>query len=282
MSMQLRITHTTGFEYDGKAVASYNQARLTPVTSPEQIVVHSKVEVHPKPWVYEYRDYFGSQVTSFEVLDPHDSMTVTATSTVRTDRAEPSDPVLGWDDLAGPEVADRWTEYLTLPPLVAPPEDLVERVAVLRQEAATPGAAAVAVCALVHDEVKYLPGSTDAGSTAGEAWGQRAGVCQDMVHVTLGALRTLGIPARYVSGYHHPWTDPVVGETVSGDSHAWVEWWDDGWRGFDPTASCPPDNRYVVLATGRDYVDVRPLAGIYSGGASTSRMTVEVDLTRLA
>ena len=87
MSMQLRIAHTTGFEYDGKANTSFNEARLTPLTLPGQIVVHSRVEVSPTPWVYTYRDYWGAQVTAFEVLDPHQSLTVTASATVHTDRS---------------------------------------------------------------------------------------------------------------------------------------------------------------------------------------------------
>ena len=84
MSMQLRIAHTTGFEYDGKANTSFNEARLTPLTLPGQIVAHSRVEVSPTPWAYTYKDYWGSQVTAFEVLDPHTSLTVTASATVHT------------------------------------------------------------------------------------------------------------------------------------------------------------------------------------------------------
>jgi transglutaminase-like putative cysteine protease len=281
MSMQLRIVHTTGFEYDGKAVASYNQARLTPQTTPEQIVVHSRLEVSPKPWTYEYRDYYGTLVTAFEVLDPHETMTVTATSTVQTNRPPTAAPLLGWDDVRAPEVADRWTEYLTRPDLVAPPEDFARRVRAIADDAARPGEAARQVCAMVHDEVEYLPGSTDVQSHAAVAWQQRAGVCQDMVHLVIGGLRVAGVPARYVSGYFHPRREPEVGETVRAESHAWVEWWDEGWHPFDPTNDTEPGDRYVVIATGRDYQDVKPLSGIYSG-AATSQMSVEVEVTRLA
>lgn len=281
MSMQLRIVHTTGFEYDGKAVASYNQARLTPLTTPEQIVVYSRLEVAPKPWTYEYRDYFGTLVTSFEVVDPHESMRVTATSTVHTTRPPTPAPVLGWADLAEREVADRWTEYLVVPEIVEPPADFAQRIKQIAADSALPGQAARQLCALVNDEVEYLPGSTDVQSHAAVAWQQRAGVCQDMVHLVIGGLRSMGIPARYVSGYFHPRTEPVVGQSVSGDSHAWVEWWDDGWHPFDPTNDEEPGDRYVVVATGRDYRDVKPLSGIYSG-AATSKMFVEVELTRLA
>ena len=148
MSMQLRIVHTTQFEYDGKAVASRNQARLTPQTMPGQIVVHRRIQVSPSPWTYEYRDYFGNEVTAFEVLDPHESMTVSASSTVHVLRSPAADPLLGWADLAAPEVADRWTEYLALPPSVVPPEDLADLVRAIGADAPLPGQAARAVCAL--------------------------------------------------------------------------------------------------------------------------------------
>jgi len=75
-----------------------------------------------------------------------------------------------------------------------------------------------------------------------------AGVCQDVAHIAMGALRSIGIPAGYVFGSLHPRPEPVVGGTVSGKSHAWVEWWDDGWRGFDPTNDTEPGDRHVIVA----------------------------------
>lgn len=281
MSMQLRIVHTTSFEYDGKAVASYNQARLTPLTTPGQIVVHSRLEVTPKPWTYEYRDYFGTHVTAFEVVDPHEAMTVVATSTVQTNRAPAPSPHATWESLTAREVDDRWTEYLTLPELVAPPSDFAQRVKEMAADHALPGTAAREVCAMVHKEVEFVPGATQVSSPAVHAWQQRAGVCQDMAHLVIGGLRSVGIPARYVSGYFHPHGSPVVGEPVLGESHAWVEWWDDDWHPFDPTNDHQPCDRYVTVATGRDYADVKPISGIYSG-PGTSRMAVEVEVTRLA
>jgi transglutaminase-like putative cysteine protease len=129
--------------------------------------------------------------------------------------------------------------------------------------------------------MEYRSGSTHVKSTGAEAWRQRSGVCQDMAHVAIGAMRHLGIPARYVSGYLHPRREPEVGETVRGESHAWVEWWDEGWHAFDPTNDGEPGDRYVVLATGRDYGDVKPISGIFTG-ARTEKMHVDVHITRLA
>lgn len=279
--MQLRVHHTTTFTYDGKATASFNQARLTPSTTTEQIVVHSRVEVSPKPWYYEYRDYFGALVTAFEVVDPHDHLVVSATSTVQTHRPPPAAPTLTWADMASREVSDRWTEDLVLPDLVLPPSDFATRVKQLAADASLPGEAALAVCEMVHDQVEHLPRDRQTQSFAAEAWQQRAGVAQDLAHLVIGGLRSLGIPTRYVAGYRHPDADPEVGATVPSEAHAWVEWWDDGWTAYDPSCGAAPDDRYVAIGAGRDHDDVRPLRGIYSG-ASTAAMEVEVEVTRLA
>lgn len=280
MSLQLRIVHTTGFEYDGKANTSFNEARLTPVTLPGQIVVHSRIEVSPTPWTYTYRDYWGSQVTAFEVLDPHTSLTVTATATVHTDRTPAGDPVLSWEQLREPRLVDAHTDHLTLSDRVAPAEELLATAREVVRRSATPSEAALTICLLVHDEVRYVSGSTTVDAAAASSWERRTGVCQDMAHIAIGALRAVGIPARYVSGYLHPAVEPEVGVPATGESHAWVEWWDEGWRGFDPTNAAEPGDRHVVTATGRDYGDVKPLAGIFSG-SGTSRMFVDVQVTRL-
>lgn len=113
------------------------------------------------------------------------------------------------------------------------------------------------------------------------AWGARQGVGQDLVHLAIGALRNHGVPARYVSGYLHPVADPVVDETITAHSHAWLEWWDGRWTAFDPANLRSPDDHYVVLAAWRDYADVAPLTGIFSG-VEISSMFVEVSVTRLA
>ena len=240
------------------------------MTLPGQIVVHSRVEVSPTPWAYTYKDYWGSQVTAFEVLDPHTSLTVTASATVHTDRSPVGDPVMTWEELRSDEVADLHTEALALPERVAPTDDLVAAARQIADASENPSTAAREICALVYREVKYVSGSTTVDAFAAHSWKERTGVCQDMAHIAIGALRSVGIPTRYVSGYLHPKVDPEVGESAKGESHAWVEWWDDGWRGFDPTNDTEPGDRHVIVATGRDYNDVKPLSGIFSG-SGTSR-----------
>lgn len=279
--MELKIVHVTGFSYDGLVRASYNEARLTPLSDAHQTVRHARIDVAPQPWAQTYRDYWGTTVTAFEVLDPHRELTVTATSAVRTSaRAEPT-PVGTWDELADPRLVDDLAELFTVSDRVRPPEDLRALVADLVADDGPPGAVAREVCRLVHQEVDYRPGSTDVHAEAATAWRQRSGVCQDIAHLVAGALRSVGIPCRYVSGYLLPRHDAAVGDVAHGESHAWVEWWDRGWQAFDPTNDQPPGERHVTVASGRDYADVRPLSGIYTG-AATSRMFVDVQFTRLA
>ncbi|HJQ07447.1 MAG TPA: transglutaminase family protein [Nocardioides sp.] len=280
--MQLRIVHVTGFEYDGEVSASYNEARMTPQTSAHQTVSHTRLEVTPHPWTQAYRDYWGTIVTGFEVLAPHGSLTVTATCMVQTEGPRPaSGTPLTWAELLDGPTAENLCEYLTVTDRVRPPADLVEQTRALVASGGGPSEVAREVCGLVRKAVDYVPGSTDVHDEAATAWSQGSGVCQDIVHLVVGALRSIGLPARYVSGYLLPSTDPVVGEAVHGESHAWVEWWDGSWTAYDPTNDEQPGERHVIVATGRDYADVRPLSGIYTG-AGTSRMFVNVQITRLS
>ncbi|HSV37914.1 MAG TPA: transglutaminase family protein [Nocardioidaceae bacterium] len=280
MSMQLKVSHTTGYKYEGTVVTSFNEARMTPITAPGQLVLSTRLDVNPSPFVYKYRDYWGAMVSAFEVTDVHHELLVTSTSVVHVDRHAAQPRWLSWDDLRDPKVVDRMCEYLSISRRVAPGEELAARLGSLRAASKGPTDFARSVCALVHDEVEYVFGSTHVHSHADDAWDARAGVCQDLAHLCIGALRTAGVPARYVSGYLHPSAEAVVGETVVGESHAWIEWWDGAWVPFDPTNMLTPDNRYIVVAAGRDYADVAPLVGIFSGG-DTSSMFVEVSVTRV-
>ena len=108
------------------------------------------------------------------------------------------------------------------------------------------------------------------------------GVCQDFAHAAIAVLRCSGVPARYVSGYLHPKAEAAIGETVSGESHAWIEAWDgDTWVAHDPTNGRPAGRDHVLVATGRDYSDVAPVKGVIAGGG-TSQMDAAVEITRLA
>lgn len=278
---RLHVVHRTSFVYTAPVSASYNEARMQPLALPGQIVLDSRVVVEPATWSTEYRDYWGTLVTAFEVLEPHTSLAITAESRVEVAGTQPESPGCGWDTLGAPGFTDRYAEFLGSSPATDPDPALVD----LARSAATglaPPSAARAVCDAVRSEIRYIPGVTGTHTRAVEAWSERAGVCQDIAHLALGALRALGIPARYVSGYLHPaTTDSAIGETVSGQSHAWVEFWTGEWHGHDPTNGVDAGEHHVVVARGREYGDVTPLRGVFAGGA-TSDLDVEVAITQEA
>jgi transglutaminase-like putative cysteine protease len=279
-SWRLRVRHRTGFTYAGKVASSYNEARMSPQNEARQSVLDARVEVWPPARTYRYEDYWGTVVTAFDVQVPHDELKVTAISTVETSAGSTSDELATWSELADEHSIDRWYEYLGTTPRTGLDEELTDLASRLRGERATPNGAALATCEMVRDEVEYEAGATGVQTDAVHAWRQRKGVCQDISHLTVGLLRSMGVPARYVSGYLNPTPDAPVGERVVGQSHAWVEWWVGEWVAFDPTNGIPTGERHVVVGRGRDYADVPPLKGVYAGPENTGQ-GVEVEITRL-
>ncbi|TDD73142.1 transglutaminase family protein [Jiangella aurantiaca] len=278
----LSVRHHTGYRYAAPVVSSYNEARVTPRSDPRQRVLDATVEVSPAASLYRYVDYFGSVVTAFDVHAAHSELTVTASCVVET-APEPSppadEPAVPWSALAEPDTADELGEYLRQTRRTAPDDELLAVAARVRA-AATPDDGARLAAGWTHSRLAYVTGSTSVHTNAVEALGEGRGVCQDFAHVTIALLRSAGVPARYVSGYLHPRPGAAVGETVTGESHAWVEWWAGGWRAYDPTNDAVPGPGHVVVARGRDYDDVTPLRGIYHGGDSQS-LGVTVEVTRL-
>ena len=276
----MRIRHRTGFSYAGAVSSSYNEARMIPQSEARQTTLDAHVEVWPPARTQRYRDYWGSQVFAFDVQVPHAVLTVTATATVDTRPAPPPDEGAAWGSLQTDAVRDRWCEYLLATDLTTVDDELAATAAELRGRADRPMECGLAVASYVREQVTYLPGSTGVHTSALQAWQQRSGVCQDISHLTLGLLRAAGIPARYVSGYLHPDPKAEIGALVVGQSHAWVEWWSGEWNAFDPTNGVPVSAHHVVVGRGRDYGDVPPLKGVYSGPAGTAQ-GVEVEIVRL-
>ena len=277
---RLQVVHRTRFRYAGPVRSSYNEARLTPENSTRQTTLRSRVEIEPGATAFPYRDYWGSTVTAFDLHTPHTELVVTGTSIVEAGPEPAEHEHVGWAQLRGPAVRDRFGELLAPTSLTAIDEDVVAEVRAAVGDAG-PHQAGTEVCRLVRHRMEYLSGSTNVKTNAMQAWRSGKGVCQDISHVTVGLLRALGLPARYVSGYLHPKREAGVGYTVTGESHAWVEWWDGGWCSFDPTNAVEVAHRHVTLGRGRDYGDVPPFKGIFSGPGSEGH-AVTVEVTRLA
>lgn len=277
---RLRIEHQTGFSYPGDVTASYNEARMLPGSTDSQFVLSSSLDIDPSTSVNQYVDYFGTRVAAFDVLSPHSSLQITARSLVEV-RPRPLEHVdLTWEALAAEASGAIGTvEQLTQTGRTRPHAEVAEIARTIAGRHDHPGRAAFEIATRIGDEVQYMTGVTGVHSTASEAWESRKGVCQDMAHITLGALREVGIPARYVSGYLHPKPDAEVGEAVTGESHAWVEWFAGEWQGFDPTNNIEIGDRHVLVGRGRDYGDVPPLRGVYAGPFK-SNLHVKVTITR--
>jgi len=279
---RLRIEHATGFSYQGDVGASYNEARMLPSSTGSQFVLSSQLDIAPSTSVNHYVDYFGTRVAAFDVLAPHSALDITARSLVevRPRPLETSD--MTWEQLQ--READRQiatVEMMSQTTRTAPHPEVADIARSIAGQHTTPAEAALAIAQAIGDAVQYMFGVTGVHSTAAEAWEERKGVCQDIAHITLGALREVGIPSRYVSGYLHPHANPEVGVPVAGESHAWVEWFAGHWQGFDPTNGTEIGDRHVLVGRGRDYNDVPPLRGVYAGPFK-SDLHVKVTITREA
>ena len=282
MGWRLQVVHTTRVSYSAPVRASFNEARMTPLTIPAQVTLESRVTAGPGVPVWSYCDYWGTFVSVFDITDPHETLVVRAQATVETGQglADEAPPRLPWAQLRAQTASGRLLEFLMPTPLTTVTPDVAAAV-VDDVRDADPAEAATEIAARVRSQVSYMAGATGVRTNAQEAWDQGQGVCQDMAHLTVALLREAGLPARYVSGYLHADPSAEPGQTAVGESHAWVEYWAGSWLPCDPTSGAPVRERHIVVARGRDYLDIPPLKGIYHG-APTSALDVTVEVTRLA
>jgi transglutaminase-like putative cysteine protease len=280
MGWRVGVVHTTKVTYSGAARASYNECRMTPPTMTRQTALATSVRTGSNVPIWSYRDYFGTTVSSFDIQEPHEELLVKASATVQTSAAPPAPVPLPWTELRERAAESYVLEYLRETRRTTMDDDVVAAVGG-RVAGADPAEAASEIIKWLREKVSYVAGSTGVQTSAQEAWDAGQGVCQDMAHISVALLRAAGLPARYVSGYLHPDPKAEPGAAVAGQSHAWAEYWTGEWVACDPTNLAPVGERHVVIGRGRDYADVSPLKGIYSGAPSVA-MEVTVEVTRLA
>jgi transglutaminase-like putative cysteine protease len=287
-----QVRHRTRYSYDDEVSASYGRAYLVPRDAPGQRCLQSALTVQPAArFSNESLDVFGNRSVYLEVLTAHAMLEVLAVSTVEISRVAPD--LAGLDSWAweqavaevttGPEaVAAR---EMVLPSPQVPPS---RRVAGYAAEVFRPGRplgeALGALVGRIHADFAYRTGSTSVSTTLTEVLRRREGVCQDFAHVAIACLRSVGLPARYVSGYLETQPPPGRPRLQGADaSHAWVAVRVPvlGWVDLDPTNNQPADARYVVTAWGRDYADVPPLKGVIFTESTKSTLKVEVDVVRV-
>jgi transglutaminase-like putative cysteine protease len=281
MVWRLAIEHLTGHEYPDVVMASYNEARITPVDTVHQQVLDHRVEIRPTTSLFRYVDYWGSHVCAFDVHEPHRSLSVSGRSLVETWALPAREESAGWEEVHDRRVQDEYCEYLAPSKHIPPDERFSDLAREISSECADPRAAVAEVCTWLKEKLAYTPGATSVTTTATEVLDLGKGVCQDYVHLALGVLRAARIPTRYASGYLHPSRSAAIRETVAAESHAWGEAWVGEWMPFDPTNGEEVGERHVLVARGRDYDDIAPLKGVYHGPPG-NEIDVRVTITRVA
>lgn len=285
-----RILHRTTYAYAAPASSSRSLAHLRPRETPRQRVVSHALEVDPEPLSLRERlDAFGNTQHAIEVIGAHPTLRVVSRAEVEVDEppALPSAMSGPWEAAVGqaPPLDDDGLEAAQFA-LESPHIPLGAAFAAEAAPFFAPGApileAALAFNAHLHRTLAYEAGSTDVATPLDEVLRQRRGVCQDFAHLALASLRSLGLPARYVSGYLR--TVPVAGgpALVGADaSHAWISLrcGSLGWVDLDPTNDCLAGDRHVTVAYGRDFSDVTPIKGVLVGGGRGQEVTVAVEVT---
>ncbi|MEN0109761.1 MAG: transglutaminase family protein [Planctomycetota bacterium] len=291
--MRYRINHTTKYAYTDPVAVCHNVVRLSPPTTEWQRVDSSRLIVLPEPADRAERvDAFGNRVGYFSIQQAHWGLSLSATSEVQVHaRPEPGDGP-AWETVRDAvRSGDARSAGEPDPLLLALPSALVPAATELRDYAAPSFAANRPIVAAVRDltrrvfeDFEYDPTATTVSTPTLQAFTRRAGVCQDFAHVALGCVRSMGLAARYVSGYLR--TIPPEGKPrlVGADaSHAWLSVWCGdaaGWVDADPTNDTLAGTDHVTLALGRDYADACPIQGVYTGGGPQS-LSVSVDVAPL-
>jgi len=275
--MLISLLHRTTFVYAGKALESFNEVRLKPLDDASQACRSFELRIEPAAQPRDYVDFYGNTVHFFDIAAEHNRLMVEAVSEIETtpNASRPPIPVVLPSELEASPELELHAEFLTDSHYVPLDVELWRE----SQDALSGGRGDVwgdvqRIGRHIYRNFAYKPRTTGVGTDATAALRLRSGVCQDFAHVALGLCRSAGIPARYVSGY---FINSVRRAGEDEASHAWMEAFvpGHGWAGFDPTHDRPADDRYIKVASGRDYADIRPVSGTYRGGKTRS-LSVEV------
>ena len=287
--MKYKVTHTTIYDYSDPVPVCHNEIRLWPRDHRRQVCLQHRLRVRPEPAHTDHRtDYFGNHAGQFAIEQPHNRLTVTAVSQVQVTPPEVPAPssTPPWEDIRDRFAIGQPPWWLEARQFVLD-SPFVQASAALRDlaepsfTAGRPWLEAVLdLTKRIYTEFKYDPTATTVNTALDTVLRIRRGVCQDFAHLQIGCLRSLGLPARYVSGYLLTQPPPGQPRLVGADaSHAWVSAFspEAGWIDFDPTNNVIPGVGHVTLAWGRDYGDVCPIKGVVVGGGQ-HRMRVAVDV----
>jgi transglutaminase-like putative cysteine protease len=280
--MRFDIRYLTSFSYPESVRESHNVLRACPMTDARQELMSYRVSTTPASRVFSYIDYWGTRVDVFGIAAPHTRLEVLVETTVQTKETGPLTACPRLASLRDTEFIGEHQEYLE-------PSPHTRWLGPLRREAeiraANAGDDVVGAVLALHraaaTSITYVPGSTYVGMDVNEVFARKTGVCQDYAHLMVAMCRSVGIPARYVSGYLPtalgPRAKTATADTAEVTTHAWIEVAipGAGWWGLDPTNQQEVGASHVKIAHGRDYDDVAPLRGVYHGPAA-HRLDVSV------
>ena len=301
-SDQLRkVEHITSYKYAHAVENTYHVAVMEPRPMGseqgrwvnEQKISQFSLEVSPTPSHLKTReDSFGNLINEFELRKMHQGLEVKAVSQLKILSAAKEDATLfaktaPWEAVAQSVTYQKNRPFkkeseFTFPSARISKSEALHSLALLEFWPHRPVAqAAFALMQRIHKDFTYQSGSTGVDTSIEEVLKTKKGVCQDFAHILIGALRGVGLPARYVSGYMLTEPPPGKPKLIGADaSHAWCSVWlgEEGWMDLDPTNNKIPDARYVTVAIGRDYEDVPPLKGLLHGGGQ-HRLSVAVTVS---
>jgi transglutaminase-like putative cysteine protease len=287
--MKLEVSHRTTYSYRSPVVQSHHLVHLKPRQLPSQSVLHHSLLIEPAPVSKsEIIDVFGNAACVLRLEDEHREFVVHARSTV--DIAPQLPPTLAdsapWESIGAaarttkPAVSVDALQYLCVS-RHAPVSDDLQRFALSTFTAKRPVlTGAMALTRHIFETFTFDGRATDVSTPVAQVLHTRRGVCQDFAHLAIAACRSIGVPARYVSGYLMTRPPPGQAKLKGADaSHAWFAVWapGTGWMDFDPTNGIVPAGEHITVAYGRDYDDISPISGVLLGGGEQT-MTVAVDV----
>jgi transglutaminase-like putative cysteine protease len=295
--MKYRVRHITHYEYQQPVSTCYNRAHLLPRETEHQNTNVPKVIIHPTPSSGSRRiDYFGNREYHFAIHEPHKELSIEVVTDIELSHAR-HDPLgelqygntcLQVKEKLSAGHHDTETlyarEFLLDSPMIKANQVLKEYAEECFSDNKPLVSAVRELTHKIFTDFEYDSGFTTIATPLDEVLEHRRGVCQDFAHLAIGCLRTLGYPARYVSGYLETLPPPGEEKMVGADaSHAWFAVYSpgEGWFEFDPTNDTVPLGQHLVTAWGRDYSDVSPLRGVILGGGASQNLHVSVDVARL-
>jgi transglutaminase-like putative cysteine protease len=286
------VRQTTTYAYASAAAYAHHVLRLTPIARERQRVTAAVLDIDPAPVRRrEGRDFFDNRTTMIEIDAPHNTLTVRLAARIAVEAAAPADFEASppWENvraqtLASLDLGPHSPVHFIYPSrMVSLDPEIRDYVQASFPRGRPALAGAAEVMRRIRNDFTYEPGATTVTTTPAISFALRRGVCQDFAHIMISGLRSLGLPAAYVSGYLRTVPRAGAARLEGADAmHAWVMVWcgDAGWWGLDPTNALIASDDHVVLAIGRDYADAAPVGGVVLG-SGPQRLNTAVDVIPL-